>query len=320
MYIGSVRFFKHLILLTIITIITVLSLLLWKSCRKISRLEYQLTLTEQLTAVATGGKTPCKELDSGRTKEKQKRGSVDLRGIFHAAAPEYQKLYPSLYAPAKAAPEKTEAKTVYLTFDDGPSACTKQILDTLDFENVKATFFVKGTTNEDDLKTMKEAARKGHTIGMHSYSHSYKYIYASVENFLNDMHNISALIRQTTGREPAIFRFPGGSISAVNERLHEQLMAEMLRRGFVPYDWTVSSGDAETRNATAEAIAGRVITEVSKSSGPAFVLMHDSGKKQATAQALGRIIKELKQKGYSFKAITPDVKPALFSPKYTKGE
>lgn len=315
MYIGSVRFFKHLILLTIITVITVLSLLLWKSYRKISRLEYRLTLTEQLTAAATGNKAPYGALAGSQTKKEKRHSGIDLREMLHSSAPEYQKLYPDLYAPAKAAAEKTEAKTVYLTFDDGPSACTRQILDTLDFENVKATFFVKGTTNEDDLKTMKAAARKGHTIGMHSYSHSYKYIYASVENFLKDMHNISALIRQTTGQEPAVFRFPGGSISGVNLRLHEQLMSEMLRRGFIPYDWTISSGDAETKNITADDIAQRVIDEVSKSQEPAFVLLHDSGTKQATAQALGRIIKELKQKGYSFKAVTPDVKPALFSPR-----
>lgn len=317
MYIGSVRFFKHLILLTIITVITLLSLLLWKSYRKISRLECQFALTEQLTVAATGDKTPCEASAGSQTEQKKEKrhSEIDLREIFHSSAPEYQKLYPDLYAPTKAAAEKTEAKTVYLTFDDGPSACTRQILDILDFENVKATFFVKGTTNEDDLKTMKEAARKGHTIGMHSYSHSYKYIYASVENFLKDMHNISALIRQTTGQEPAVFRFPGGSISGVNLRLHEQLMAEMLRRGFIPYDWTISSGDAETKNITADGIARRVIDEVSKSKEPAFVLLHDSGKKQTTAQALGRIIKELKQKGYSFKAVTPDVKPALFSPR-----
>ena len=319
MYIGSVRFFKHLILLTIITIITILLLLLWSSYCKISRLEYQLTLTEQLMAVATRNRVSYKVLGD-KKRQTEQNNKVDLRSIFHPNTPEYQKLYPELYAPARAVPEKTESKTVYLTFDDGPSACTKQILDILELEEVKATFFVIGTTSEENLKIMREVARRGHTIGMHSYSHSYKYMYASVENFLSDMHNISKLIRQTTGQEPTIFRFPGGSISAVNMRIHEEIMAEMLRRGFVPYDWTISSGDAEARNITADSIAQRVISEVSKSKGPAFVLMHDSCTKHVAIQALGRIIRELKQRGYSFKAITSDIKPILFSPRYKKGE
>lgn len=78
----------------------------------------------------------------------------------------------------------TKEKTVYLTFDDGPSKNTRQILDLLDKYDIKATFFVCGTQDEELMPLYKEIIEKGHTLGMHSYSHDYDEIYASTESFL----------------------------------------------------------------------------------------------------------------------------------------
>ena len=75
--------------------------------------------------------------------------------------------------------EQSDEKIVYLTLDDGPSDNTQAVLDILDKYNAKATFFVTGEMPE--YKDMIKAAYdKGHTIGMHTYSHDYAKVYASV--------------------------------------------------------------------------------------------------------------------------------------------
>ena len=71
-------------------------------------------------------------------------------------------------------------KKVYLTFDDGPSDHTDEILDILKKNKVRATFFVVGKETEHAKKMYRRIILEGHTLGMHSYSHNYDQIYASV--------------------------------------------------------------------------------------------------------------------------------------------
>ena len=81
-----------------------------------------------------------------------------------------------------------EERTVYLTFDDGPSTrVTGSILDTLKKEGVKATFFVVGERVAGREETLKRIAAEGHTLGVHSNSHRYETIYASETAFLKDV-------------------------------------------------------------------------------------------------------------------------------------
>ena len=74
-------------------------------------------------------------------------------------------------------------KKVYLTFDDGPSDHTAEILDILKKNKVKATFFVVGKETEHAKKMYQRIILEGHTLAMHSYSHNYDQIYASVDAF-----------------------------------------------------------------------------------------------------------------------------------------
>ena len=127
-----------------------------------------------------------------------------------ADCPKYQSLYPDFYAPQDLDATVVKEKTAYLTFDDGPSDNTDIILQTLQEENVNATFFVVGNSGEKNLARMRRMVQEGHTIGMHSYSHVYSEIYGSVEAYLDDMYRVFKLIRDTTGVTPSCFRFPGG--------------------------------------------------------------------------------------------------------------
>ena len=106
--------------------------------------------------------------------------------------------------PAKINPVKSSGKKVYLTFDDGPSSNTDQILDILKDYDVKATFFVVGKTDERSVKAYQRIVEEGHTLAMHSYSHRYDEIYESKEAFARDLNSLQEYLYETTGVWPRI--------------------------------------------------------------------------------------------------------------------
>lgn len=201
-------------------------------------------------------------------------------------------------------------KTVFITFDDGPSSGTSKVLDILRKESVPATFFVNGKSNPFLTAQLSKIVSEGHTLGMHSYTHRYNVIYASMENFLDDFKRNFLYIKNATGAAPQILRFPGGSINIFNIGTYQSLIAEMLRRGFIYYDWNVSAGDA-IPGATTQSIIDNVLHGVHLCWGPAFVLFHDNGSANLN-EALPVILETLKREGYEFKRIDNSVKPPMF--------
>lgn len=197
-----------------------------------------------------------------------------------------------------------------MTFDDGPSSSTSAILDLLQNEEIKATFFVNGKTSLAAVSSLKRIASEGHTIGMHSYSHQYRIIYASVENFIEDLYKNYLYIKNSTGTAPNLLRFPGGSINTYNIKNYKLMTAEVLRRGFIYCDWNVSGGDT-IKDAKASDIASNVINGVRVSWGPAIVLLHDNGNSELLL-ALPRIIQTLKADGYHFSALNNRIQPPMF--------
>lgn len=221
----------------------------------------------------------------------------------------YQQLYPTLYAQR---PEqmRREEHVMYLTFDDGPSERTVQILDTLKQYGIKATFFVTGKDDDFSRSVMKRIVDEGHTIAIHTYTHSYTDIYQSVDAYLQDFERIYNLIEEVTGVKVTMFRFPGGSVNSYNGQVYQELIAEMTRRGFVFYDWNISAGDA-SRKATQQSITDSVVNGgVGKKRG--IVLMHDSKPMADTANALPAIIQGLQAEGFYFDKLTNDVMPITF--------
>lgn len=193
---------------------------------------------------------------------------------------------------------------IYLTFDDGPSYLTKEILDILDEENVKATFFV---TSPNEYT--KRAFDSGHTIGLHSYTHDYGYIYANSTNYFNDLNSISDRVYNVVGIRSKIIRFPGGSSNTVSRNYNRGIMTyltnEVVNRGYTYFDWNVDSNDAGSDIYNSTNIYYNVINHLSHDKTN-VVLMHDSGSHSATVRALRDIIRYGKEYGYSFKAITSD--------------
>lgn len=219
--------------------------------------------------------------------------------------------YPELYVPKQEfIPHEPGDKVVYLTFDDGPSNLTIPVLDVLDKYGIKATFFVVGKTSEEDKEALRQTVQRGHTLAVHTYTHEYSQIYASPEAYLSDFSKMRNLIYETTGVEPTIYRYAGGSVNSYNKATARAITDEMNRRGYVYYDWNVDSGDAQ-HGSTAESIYQNVISQTSKYE-KAIVLMHNSSVKKDTLDQLPRIIEKLQEMGYRFAALDPTVQPINF--------
>lgn len=185
-------------------------------------------------------------------------------------------------------------KVIYLTFDDGPSVYTKELLNILKEYNVKATFFVTGNGN---IEYIKKAYNEGHSIGIHTYSHVYKNVYASEEAYFNDLEKVQEIIKEQTGEESRLVRFPGGSsntVSRFNKGIMTRLSKELERRGYKYFDWNVSSSDTVKSNS--DDIANTVIRRLKK--GNNVVLQHDT--KYYSVKAVRKIIEYGLANGYTF--------------------
>ena len=198
--------------------------------------------------------------------------------------------------------ENRDKKYVYLTFDDGPSKMTIPILDILDKYNIKATFFVllhKGYDYE-----YKQIYQRGHTIGNHTSSHDYSYIYASVDNFYESAKRLDDYIYSLTKSKTIILRFPGGTNSSwTKNKIKMQIMEESYKRGYIYFDWNASSGDGAVDVYSAEDIFKNA-TKTFDNEHDVFLLMHDSVKTYTTVDALDNLIEFYLSKGYEFLPIT----------------
>lgn len=296
MYFGSVRFFKHLILGVVLVAIiaptvTAAFLFVENSALRVKVNTYMFQ-NPQVSFTST-------------TLGKMRETPLYL--------PDYSSMYSHLYVPTKTVKSQGAQKTAYLTFDDGPSNVTDLVLDILKKYNIKATFFVVGNqlNSKENQNRLRRIAEEGHIIGIHTQSHDYGKMYASVEAYLTDFNKVWTKVKEITGIEAEVFRFPGGSLNGYNQNLQHELIAEMLRRGFRYYDWNVSSMDASVDgNYTVNEIIGYSV-DVPKEDNP-IILMHDSQPKVNTARALPMVIEKLLKKGFCFSAIDSSVEPVVF--------
>ncbi len=291
--------------------------------------DYVKELTEQidaLTGFAEADTETDDDGDSGKNSKNKNSSQKDGAQEETSGEKDYQEKYPELYSQAEyekrekakksgkdgkgsgSAGEKTE-KYVYLTFDDGPSDLTPKVLDLLDEYDAKATFFVVYKEDKEYTEYLSEIVSRGHTLALHSYSHDYQKIYASVDAFLSDFQKVYDWVYEETGVRPALFRFPGGSNNG-KKSITDEIITEMERRGFVYYDWNVSSGDGSNLT-TSENILENIVTNVGNYDFP-VVLMHDGPGKHPTLNALPQVLKSLQKKGYSFRALDETMNPVQY--------
>ncbi|MCR4590123.1 MAG: polysaccharide deacetylase [Lachnospiraceae bacterium] len=207
-------------------------------------------------------------------------------------------------------PEKREGEKVYITFDDGPSVYTGEILDILREYDAKATFFVCGTGDSDErLKPLYgRIVEEGHTIGMHSYSHVYSKVYGDLELFQYDLDKIRNLIYNETGVVPKYYRFPGGSGNTIASLPMKDYISVLYSQGMEYYDWNVYGGDSSGNRLSSADIVKNTLDGVDRRD-TAVILLHDTGSKRNTVEALPGILDGLKQRGMDIRAIDDDTPP-----------
>lgn len=198
-------------------------------------------------------------------------------------------------------PVSAKGKTVYLTFDDGPSQYTPEILDILDEYGVKATFFV---VNGKYNHVMKEIVDRGHQIGLHCYKHVYSDIYKSDEAYFNDLNKISDVVKKQTGVETKIIRFPGGGSNTISKKYSKGIMTRLTKsvteKGYTYFDWNCSNGDADGANTVIKQVTN--CSKFPKSEKNIVVLMHDN--KKITMESLPAIIEYYQACGVNFGVLT----------------
>ena len=181
-------------------------------------------------------------------------------------------------------------KLVYLTFDDGPSLYTDEILDILARYNVKATFFVLGKEGYEEQ--YQRIIDEGHTLALHSYTHQYSQIYESPEKFQQDIVQLSDYLYEITNYRCEFYRFPGGSSNTIIRFDKDECFDVLEEEGLVYFDWNVTSKDASTFQLSSQSIVNNVLSGVSQTNA-SVVLMHDASDKYTTVEALPIILESL---------------------------
>ena len=198
-------------------------------------------------------------------------------------------------------------KVVYLTFDDGPSATTAQLLDILAKYEVKATFFMIGPHINQYPDEVKRIAQEKQGMGLHGMTHRKEKFYASPAAALAEMKGDQAILKKVTGITTNLIRTPYGSKPYFTKSFRDKV----LTQDFNLWDWNVDSEDWKYKEDSVR-IYNSVMAQVHKlhkSKVNPVILMHDQ---KATLKVLPRILDSLKKEGYQYEIITNDTKPLNF--------
>ena len=198
-------------------------------------------------------------------------------------------------------------KTMYLTFDDGPSEeNTAAVLDILKEYNIQATFFVVGENVRRHPEVARRIVEEGHTIGIHCNRHEYGELYESVDSYLADFREAYDAVYEVTGVEAKLFRFPGGSLNSYNKDVYEDIIAEMTDRGFIYFDWNGSLEDAVSKSTPEQLVENAVESTLGRKK--VVMLAHDIV--YNTTLCLENLIDSLPE--YKMEPLTEEVTPIRF--------
>ena len=270
---------------TLMVVIMVLMLIgivaTWVNCAKIMKanVEYKLAYQQYQEALIKEQE----ELEKKRQEKLPKLTEVGIENMNH--------IYSS------------DTKRVFLTFDDGPSSNTNQILDILNERGIKATFFVLGSNVEKNPEMVKRMYDEGHFIANHGFSHVYETIYQSPQAVLDEYNKCNQVVRDAIGEQEYnshLFRFPGGLVGGKYADIKNQANDLLLQNNIVHVDWNALNGDSETTSPTIEYEMQRIQETVGDKQS-VVILMHDAQAKKVTVEALPSIIDYLKGQGYEFK-------------------
>lgn len=217
---------------------------------------------------------------------------------------------------SRAAPEESsitfnsvhvDGPYIAMTFDDGPSAAlTPKLLDLLAAHHIKATFFVIGENVAEHPEIVARAAREGHEIGNHSWSHP-NFGKMSDESVRRQLRQTDDAIKSATGKRPMLMRPPYGSITAREKRwIHDEFGYDIILWDVDPYDWK-RPGPAVVR--------ARILKETRPGS---IVLSHDIH--PGTIEAMPSTFDELEAKGFKFVTVSELIGMSVAQPPHSTTE
>ena len=275
---------KRIIFNIIVSVITIITLML--VIYYIVDTSLRVKKSKQYVAQIIEYQKEQEELERQKEAERQAKipklteeGKENLKNIYHS-----------------------ETKRAFLTFDDGPSQNTKDILNILKDNNIKATFFVLGSQVEVFPETTNRIYDEGHFIANHGYSHKYSSIYQSPEQILNEYNQCNQIVANTI-KVPEynshLFRFPGGSVGGKYAQIKCQAIPLLEQNNILYVDWNSLTGDSEKVNPTEEYLMDN-LKKTSEGKNSLVILMHDSQSKRITVDFLPKVIEYLRQQGYEF--------------------
>ena len=182
----------------------------------------------------------------------------------------------------------TDARQVWLTIDDGPSADTATMLDLLDRHRARATFFVVGDRAQRAPELLREIVRRGHTLGNHSATHPQAWFWAlGPARMRAEIARTQATLRTITGQAPRWFR-------AVVGMANPFVSAPLREHGLARVAWTARGFDALAADPQ------RVVSRITRDLAPgAIILMHEGSRHGRNVEALALLLRQLDEHGYA---------------------
>lgn len=245
--------------------------------------------------------------DEGKTQLAMGKGEIvehDTKEIKKQDPPK------SMVQEAKEYPKQPEPvafpeKLAYLTFDDGPTEATEELLDLLKKHNVKATFFMLDGNMREYPHLVKRMKNEGHGLGLHGVSHDRKKFYRSKQSVLAELNQAKATAEEIIGEKPSLIRTPYGSYPGMKPSYKEAVAEE----GYKLWDWNVDSKDWKYRNHYMIETTIAQVEELEEKNEAPVILMHDRPK---TVQYVEELIVYLIDKGYKLEPLSEKMEPIVF--------
>lgn len=199
--------------------------------------------------------------------------------------------------------KEPERKIAYITFDDGPTLNTPNILKTLDEYGAKATFFVLEERIVRYPDFIKQIYHSGNALGLHGVSHS-EAIYYTPTSPLEEMKKTDKALKSLLGEGTNLVRVPFGSSYKLTEKQAEILQSD----GYIIWDWNVDPRDSVGK-IIPEKVMANLRRDLAKCDGDAVILLHD---RKSTAEILPCILEYLKNEGYTMLPLDEKLPPLNF--------
>ena len=196
--------------------------------------------------------------------------------------------------------EKTPGKIAYITIDDGPSKYTSQILDILDSNNVKGTFFMLNNNMILHKEEINRMIKEGHGVGFHGVSHDIKELYKTETSSLEEFETCNETLYEISGKTSKLIRLPYGSKPYTPQENYYSL----IKNDYLIWDWTLDTQD--WKSSTDQIVSN--ILYYGREREEIVILMHE---KEQTVKALNDTIKILKERGYTILPITENISPKI---------